>query len=114
MNARKISNLRSGKGILKESSGDENIPNLDENRELVERKKIDGTPIEVIGNKEVGYWASMGLFRLTEKKKSMEEVEYEVESKGWEIIINVMCAIMAGRDMEIMEAAKKKEFNVKK
>lgn len=112
MNAKKTGNLSSGKkGILKEQSGDEKIPNLDEGRELIERVKIEGAPIEVIGSSEVGYWASMGLFRLTEKRDTIEEVKYEVEERGWEIMINVMCAIMAGRDMEIIEASKKNEFN---
>lgn len=114
-NAKETDRLNSGKkGILKEHSGDENIPSLDENKELIERVKIKGTPIEVIGSKEVGYWASMGLFRLTEKRDTIDEVVYEVEEKGWEIMINVMCAIMAGRDMEIIEAAKKNEFNINK
>lgn len=109
MSARETNKENSSKGgILKETSGNESITDISENQELIHREKVENTPFEIIGG-EGRYWLSMGLFRLSEPKSTIEEVKQIVNEKGWETIINVMCAIMAGRDMELMSQAKSKQ-----
>lgn len=111
-NVKETNNSKSGKaGILKEQSGNENIPDLDENKQLIDREPIPNSPFELIGNEQVGYWASMGLFRLNAPTRTKEETIEIIEERGWEILINVICGIMAGRDMEIMKQAEKKQYD---
>ena len=103
-NAKKTDNLKSGRGILKTQSGDENIPDLNKGQELIEREKIHNSPFELIGNQEIGYWIALGAFRISEKGSKAEKLR-EVENKDWDLIINVLCAIMAGKDMEEAQKA---------
>jgi hypothetical protein len=107
-NAKKTDNLKSGRGILKTQSGDENIPDLDKGQELIEREKIYNSPFELIGNQEIGYWIALGAFRISEKGTKSEKLR-EVENKDWDLIINVLCAIMAGKDMEEAQKALTKQ-----
>lgn len=107
-NAKKTDNLKSGRGILKNQSGMEDIPDLEASQELIEREKIHNSPFELIGNKEVGYWIALGAFRISEKGSKAEKLQ-EVENKEWDLIINVLCAIMAGKDMEEAQKALTKQ-----
>lgn len=94
-------------GILKEQSGDNNITDISENKEMFERHKVEGTPFEIIG-KDKNYWISLGAFRLS-RNQTKEECIKDIETRNWELIINVLCAIMAGKDMETIENAIKKQ-----
>lgn len=94
-------NLNSSKeGILKRETGDETIPNLSKNTTLLTRKKVKGTPFEIIGQENVGYWVSMGIFRLSEPTETLEEAEELVKTPTWDMIINVICGIIGGKEME--------------
>lgn len=108
-NVEKTNNSNSSKiGILKEQSGDENITDISENKQMFERIKVEETPFEIIGSEKTGWWISLGAFRLCEPqlKSSCERM---IREKDWEMIINVLCAIMAGKDMETIEKATKKQ-----
>lgn len=102
------------RGILKETTGDENIPDISENELQISREKIEGTPFEIIYQESIGYWLSMGIFRLSEPKETAEEIKLVILDKGWDTIINVMCAIIAGRDMELIKESQKNQFETPK
>lgn len=99
-------------GILKKSltdaQGANNIPYLDENTEIMEREKVEGTPFEVIGNKETGYWVAFGMFRLTEQG-TKEEAYNGIAQKGWDMIGNFIYAAMANRDIVNEQMKNKKQ-----
>lgn len=109
--AKKTSNSNYGKiGILKEQSGDESINDISENKEMLKRTKVDNTPFEIIGDGEDNNWISMGMFRLSQGNKTVTELKREIGTTNWELVVNVLCAVMYSRDMEIQENATKKQF----
>lgn len=94
-NARKTTNSKSGKGILKTSTGDETIPNLEENTMELEKYEVPKTPFHIIGNQEQGYWGTMGAYRITGLYEQLNEVEeYINEINNWELIGNFVTALM--------------------
>ncbi|AXH76241.1 MAG: hypothetical protein [Microviridae sp.] len=63
------------------------------NYQLVSRKKIDGTPFEIIGNNEKGYFLAFGKYRLTDLFETIEEVQMHIASNHWEITA-ILIAVM--------------------
>lgn len=100
---------KKGAGILKEQSGEESIPNLEENTKEFERETIEGTPLEIIGNDQIGYWVAMGMFRLTEPQSTIEEVRKRLHDNDWELLINLMCALINAKELSDIQKAKTKQ-----
>lgn len=97
-NVEKTHNKLSGKGILK-TANNSDIPNLEENEELITREEVKGTPFHILGDSEKGYSLTYGIFRISESKETKEEVLELTKEPNWDIIGNFIFAIMAGRDM---------------
>lgn len=107
-NAKKTDNSKSSKvGILKEQSGDESITDISENKEVLLREKIPNTPIEVVGNDELGYWIGITNFRLTAPVKTEEEAMDRAVSTDWEAILNLYGALKMMEEMAKQEAENK-------
>lgn len=106
-NAKETDKQNSSKeGILKSQSGDETITDISENKELLTREKVENSPIELVGNEELGYWIGITNFRLTEPVKEKQLVKDRIEFTDWEAILNLYGAL---KIMEEMEKLKQQE-----
>ncbi|AXH75282.1 MAG: hypothetical protein [Microviridae sp.] len=65
------------------------------NKELISNESIKGTPFKITGNEDLGYFLSMGKYRLTEPTKTKEEVLNELEENKWQIICRTIHAYIA-------------------
>lgn len=55
-------------------------------KELFKRKTLTNNGIMVVGNDDRGYFAAIGLSRISEVYKTHLEVEELVKDKDWEIL----------------------------
>lgn len=74
--------------------------------ELLEREQIERTPFWIIGNKEEGYFLTMGKYRLTDTGCSKEDI-YEMlhANDKWDLILKMILCVIG--DKEVNELAKK-------
>lgn len=107
-NAKETDKQNSSKmGILKSQSGDETITDISENKELLTREKVENSPIELVGNEELGYWIGITNFRLTEPVKDKQTVKDRIEFTDWEAILNLYGALKMMEEMAKAEAETK-------
>lgn len=52
--------------------------------------KIENTPFRTVGNEDQGYCLTLGMFRITETKKTPEEAEQILSEQPWNILLNVI------------------------
>lgn len=65
-------------------------------------QQIPGTPFMLVGNKDNGYMAVYGNYKLTDRMKSMKELIEYVDNQPWQLIMNVI-----GMMIEITEKINK-------
>lgn len=63
--------------------------NIDKEKFLT-ATKIENTPFRTVGNKDQGYCLTLGMYRITETKKTAEEAEKELSERPWIILLNVI------------------------
>ena len=64
------------------------------NTQLIKRKKVTGTPFEIISNTETGeHFGIMGEHRITEIKSKPIEVKEELQKMSWDRIIQVIMIV---------------------
>lgn len=63
-----------------------------DNRQLILKREIKGTPFTLTGNEDQGYFLTLGNYRLTEAKETPEEATEEIESNTWNIISRLVAA----------------------
>lgn len=75
-----------------------------ENKQLAQRKKIEGTPFYMIkqttDNDKDRYFLVMGDYRLTEPTDTEEETVQKLKSEHWNIVCNII-AITTNKIMNI-------------
>lgn len=75
----------------------------DQNREpsskLIHREKIEGTPFEIIGDDENGWFLSVGKFKLTENKATEVEARMALHDEMWNIILNLI--VIFNKEIEV-------------
>lgn len=84
-------------GFTEPSQAGEN-PNKEAYSEVIKREPIEGTPFEIIGNQEKGYFIALGKFKITETENFddrtniniQEFAQYLIETKKWDIILNAI------------------------
>lgn len=69
-------------------------PNNEGNEELLERHRIEDSPFWIIGNATDGYFLSLGKHRLTELKPSITDVKEHLKTHTWEIILQLIVAVI--------------------
>lgn len=75
-------------------AGEENTHKETFSTQLVEREKIENSPFEIIGNKDHGYFAAFGKYRITEKFENMQLVKDYLESHKWEVVVNLILTLI--------------------
>lgn len=70
-----------------------------QNKELVTRKQIPGTPFTIIGANGK-WWGTMGKYRLTEQLNTEEDAVLQCTAMTWDRIIQVMQALIEMNDEE--------------
>lgn len=101
--AEKKNNKASGEGILKRETKNSEIPNMEENTPVIIRDEI-AAGLEIITQEGLGSWIALGAFRLSEPS-SKEEAMKKIENKDWEVITNLMQALIMGNNMQMAQAA---------
>lgn len=56
--------------------------------------KVENTPFNIVENDEGKAFMAIGNRIVTEAKESKEELLKMIETKPWDLIVNVTCAIM--------------------
>lgn len=84
---------------LSQTNAGENQNNSDLNTELVHREKVPGTPFEIVGNNDHGYFLALGKYRLSnhldlEHTTLQEAAKHELKENGWNIITNLITLII--------------------
>lgn len=65
------------------------------NYELITRKNVKDTPFTIITNNEEGRsFGTIGKYKITEERKTPEEVEEEITKITWDNIIKIMTIII--------------------
>lgn len=64
--------------------------NSGDNKPLIERKQITNTPFWIIGNDKQGYCLVMGKWKITEDYETIQEVQDQLQSQQWQIIIRMI------------------------
>tara|TARA_E500000331_G_scaffold127130_1_gene124711 strand:+ start:789 stop:1091 length:303 start_codon:yes stop_codon:yes gene_type:complete len=84
--------------------------NTDLNSENVKREVIENTPFTVITVDEKSF-GSMGDYRITEPKDSVDEVMKELDQKSWNRIIQVCMILMDmnNKDNKLIDKIKKEK-----
>jgi hypothetical protein len=82
------------------TSADGNQNSLNYGEELIERERIENTPLDIIGNTKLGYFLALGRFRVSEKFEHKNIAEDHLESHKWEIIMNCISAALQGYEEE--------------
>lgn len=81
--------------LLNTQSGAEKNRNKEElNTPLIVRNRIDGTPFHIVGNEEVGYFLTMGRYRLTDHYDTITEAETALERDFWDIILHMIITVI--------------------
>ena len=63
-----------------------------ESKKLISNEPIDGTPFHLVGSEEVGYFISLGKYRLTEPSKKEEDALMKLSSEKWQIVARLVAA----------------------
>ncbi len=71
-----------------------------ENENLIEREPVQNTPFWIIGNKEEGYFLTMGKWRLTDKLTTMDEVEAYLDEHSYEIVMKMIICLQSANEEE--------------
>lgn len=70
-----------------------NIENTHNSQSLISREPIEGTPFTIIGT-EVGYFITLGDFRLSEQTPDKQELIDKITNKTWDLIIATIAAVI--------------------
>lgn len=83
------------------------------NSELVERHEIPNTPFHIVGNKEKGYFLTLGKYKISDTYKTEEELFEDVDKQHWNITLRLITtvheAIMTKIGEEFMQTEKKQD-----
>lgn len=90
---------------LQTKNDQENKPN----QQIVVHEKIGESPIHVTGNDEVGYFATLGTYKITNHYKTREEVIDKVIERDYEVIIGIVNATADLNNIELI-----KQYNLNK
>lgn len=58
--------------------------------ELLGRMSIENTPFEIVGNKEMGYFAALGKFRITVPYQTPEEVQRFIDNNTYTVMLTIL------------------------
>lgn len=58
------------------------------NSELIHTEDVGS--FKIVGNEERGYFVSLGKYRLTEARTTIEECKKLIETKDWELLLALM------------------------
>lgn len=74
-------------------------------KELVIRREIEGTPFTAVKDATRKIWfATIGKYRVSEGYKKFEELEQEVNTKPWDILIGLINVLILERSALDQEA----------
>lgn len=63
--------------------------------EQITNKEILNTPFRVVGSKDKGYFVALGMYKLSENKKTAKEAVKVVNNKNWEFLIPFIGALIS-------------------
>lgn len=61
-----------------------------QNKVMLERHDVPGTGFQICGSEELGYFVSIGQYRLTEPKKTKAICLELINTRDWELLVSMM------------------------
>lgn len=68
-----------------------NTNNKQSNTQLVDKEHIDGTPFDIVGDEELGYFVAIGNYRITQTHDK-EDCRTMIRVMEWELILGLIGA----------------------
>lgn len=62
----------------------------EETKELIKRFEVENSPFTIIWEENIGWYAVIGNYRMTEARQTKEAIEKEIKVPTWEMIIRVV------------------------
>lgn len=78
------------------------------NSQLIKREKIPNSPFYAIGSDELGYFISIGAYRLTEPQKTLEEAKDLLNTHQWQIMASLIVTMYQAMKKEDEDVLLKK------
>lgn len=84
---------------LKQQEALHTLTNADANQdkepssELLERITVPGSPFTVCGNQEMGYFLTMGKYRLSEAQESKDAVLEYLDKEHYNVVFNLIITL---------------------
>lgn len=69
--------------------------------ELKVNKHIEGTGFHIVGNDEYGYFITLGPYKLTPPRKTVEECETMIANRDWDVIVGLVGATVEAYKQEM-------------
>lgn len=88
--------------------------NLNSSEQLVNRIPVENTGFWIIGDKDHGYFISLGAYRLTETRQTEEECREMIENKDWEIILGLIGAQSLAHETQYHPTGRELEMKIKR
>lgn len=71
------------------------------NQQIINKEHVEGTGFDIIHYDQHGYWLVIGHYRVSETKKTKEELIKLIETKDWDLLIGVIGAAMQANQDQI-------------
>lgn len=78
--------------ILHTHTGSENDPHREPSH-LIENEPMEGTPFRLVGNKDRGYFATWGKYRVTEVHETMAQARETILEMNWTEVMTCCMAV---------------------
>lgn len=85
----------------------QDMPTDPENKVMLERHDVPGTGFQICGNEELGYFVSIGHYRLTEPKPTKAICLELINTRDWELLVAMM-GITAKLEIDMALTSKQK------
>jgi hypothetical protein len=61
---------------------------------VVYQEQIENTPFKIVGNKQRGYFLSMGLYRISDNLQSPKAVKEWLKNNQWHVTGNMVVCML--------------------
>lgn len=94
--------METAKELLKLQTGGELMNTDNQNStELIKTHQVENTGFCIIEVQDKGCFVTLGMYRLTEYKETIEECLRMIEEKDWELILGLMGAVQQHSEKEL-------------
>lgn len=70
--------------------------------ELLHRENIEGTPFQIIGNDEHGYFIAFGKYKLIPNEPTVIKARLQLQYQHWNIVLNLITILQEFLRLDIL------------